>query len=73
MSEHEVTLEDLLAGGPMAPIANPFPLYRKLRDESPVAPMRNAGDPLDTQDGPGNVMITRYEDVKNALKDDDSF
>ena len=62
------TIDDfqaLLAMGPMAAVANPYPLYKKLRDESPVLHVEDAmADP----NLKGSVVLTRYDDVKLAMR-----
>jgi len=73
MSEQEVTLEQILSAGPMANIPNPHPLYAKLRRESPVVSLGTPADAIDPNDGPGSVMVTRYDDVRRVLKDDTIF
>jgi cytochrome P450 len=73
MSHRELTLEDLVAGGPMAPIPNPYPLLARLRRESPVVHLPASEQALGEVTGPGSVMLTRHDDVKEALRDDDAF
>lgn len=73
MTKLEMTLDELLSAGPMAPVANPHPLYRKLRDESPVVTISSAIDGGEGDGSPGSVMITRYEDVRSTLKNDAVF
>jgi cytochrome P450 len=73
MSVQEMTLDELLSAGPMAPVANPFPLYRKLRDKSPVVTIAGPMDDLEGGVSPGSVMLTRYQDVRSALKNDTVF
>ncbi len=66
----DVTLEEILGAGPMGRIPNPYGLYRKLRNDDPVLRMPGA---LGDDAGPGSVMITRYDDVRDTLRDDDRF
>jgi cytochrome P450 len=73
MSEPEVTLEQILGAGPMARIPSPHSLYAKLRRETPVVNLSSPGDAVDPSDGPGSVMITRYDDVRHVLKSDTIF
>jgi cytochrome P450 len=73
MSEPEVTLEQILGAGPMARIPSPHSLYAKLRRETPVVSLSSPADAVDPNDGPGSVMITRYDDVRHVLKSDTIF
>ncbi|MBW2291471.1 MAG: cytochrome P450 [Deltaproteobacteria bacterium] len=73
MSEPEVTLEQILGAGPMARIPSPHALYAKLRRETPVVSLSGPLDSVDPADGPGSVMITRYDDVRRVLKSENSF
>ncbi len=73
MSEQEMTLEQILGAGPMARIPNPHSLYAKLRRETPVVSLSGPLDSVDPADGPGSVMITRYDDVRRVLKSEDQF
>ncbi len=57
------TLSELMRAGPMAPIANPYALYARLRREQPVA---------DALPG-GAVFVSRYDDVVAILRDHDRF
>ena len=41
MCDQELPLEDFFAAGTMEAIRDPYTLYRKLRDESPVLAIRN--------------------------------
>jgi len=66
----DVTLEQILGAGPMGKIPNPYALYRRLRDEDPVLQMPRA---LGEDEGPGSVLITRFEDVRDTLRDDERF
>lgn len=71
MPEQELTVEELFAAEAMGAIPDPHPLYRKLRDESPVLAIDN---PLgELGDGTGFVMITRYDDVRSTFKNDELF
>ncbi|MGH7820018.1 MAG: cytochrome P450, partial [Candidatus Binatia bacterium] len=57
------TVAELMRAGPMAPIANPYPLYARLRREEPVA-----------EAWPGvSVFVSRYDDVHAILKDHERF
>ncbi len=52
-----------VAFDPLAPLADPYPIYRRLRDEAPVhhAPER------------GIWSVTRFDDVMDVLKNDEVF
>jgi cytochrome P450 len=45
-------------------LANPYPLYAMLRATSPVL-----RPPIPGYDGPGAVVLTRYDDVETVLRD----
>jgi len=60
-------LEALLAGGPLAPVPNPYPLYARLRRESPVI------DLAKPEAERRNWLVTRYDDVRDALRDEQIF
>lgn len=64
MPDHELTVDELLGGGPNARIENPYALYRRLRSEQPV---------LEVAGGFGTRLITRFADVERILKDDERF
>ncbi len=59
------TIVDLFGGGMMSPVADPYSVYRRLRHERPVAPLRSPMGDL--------WMLTRYDDVLVALKDGATF
>ncbi len=69
MSNNIVELDAILGQGPLANVPNPYPLYKKLRDESPVIDISNIGS-TGLTDTPHTVMITRYDDVRETLRDD---
>lgn len=56
---------EMFGGSMMSAVPNPYPVYRKLREERPVF----------TFDGPLGPcsMVTRYDDVLAALKDGATF
>jgi cytochrome P450 len=57
------TIAELMRAGPMAPIADPYALYARLRREQPVAEAL-----------PGvAVFVSRYDDVVAVLRDHDRF
>ena len=66
MSVQPTTTEELFGGTQMSPIEDPYPVYRRLRREQPVCAIKvlreNSG-----------YMVTRFDDVYVALKDDDVF
>ena len=61
----ELTLETLLRSGPMAPIADPYPLYARLRREEPVKEIGWSGHP--------SVFVTRFDDVHAILRNHELF
>lgn len=60
-----LTLRELLLAGPMAPIADPYSLYARLRREEPVAEADRLPYPA--------VFVTRFDDVHAVLKDHQTF
>lgn len=59
------TLTQMFGGTMMSPVPDPYPVYRRLRDERPLI---TVASPLgDT------TMFTRYDDVVGALKDSATF
>ncbi|NND69657.1 MAG: cytochrome P450 [Halioglobus sp.] len=72
MGSDALDIHTLMGLGPMAPVANPYPLYKRLRDDSPVLEPTHT---LDTAVA-GNhrtVLVTRYADVKACLADNETF
>lgn len=63
-------IKELMSLGPMAPIKNPYPIYRELRERHPVYEVRPAGG---STGGHRAVLVTRYEDVKAVIRDSDTF
>jgi len=68
-----VTLEELMVAGPMAPIRNPYPLYSRLRRETPVVQLPRIQSPLSDDSAPPSFMLTRYDDVRSTLRNEDLF
>jgi len=66
-------ITELLSLGPMPAVRDPYPIYKKLRDESPV--FDNSKDSVDASisGNPYSVLITRYQDIKEVLRDNDTF
>lgn len=62
MDESELTLEGLLAMGPMAPVRNPYPLFKKLRDVSPIARISDE-----------QCLTLSYDASRAVLKDSELF
>lgn len=60
-----LTLQELLLAGPMGPIANPYPLYARLRREEPVAEIPSRLYP--------GVFVTRFDDVETVLRNHEIF
>ena len=71
MAAQDLTVEDLFAAAAMGAIPDPYRLYRRLRDESPVLRIPNPHGALD--DGTGFVFVTRYDDVRSIFKNDEVF
>lgn len=66
-------INELLTLGPMPPVKNPYPIYKKLRDENPVMDSsKNSGEAA-ISGNPYSVLVTRYDDVKKILVDDATF
>ncbi len=55
----------LLQGGPRAPVADPYPLYARLRRESPVLPIRGGERP--------HFALSRYDDIREVLRNEGLF
>jgi cytochrome P450 len=66
-------ITELLTLGPMPAVKNPYPIYKKLRDEMPVLDNSKANVEASISGNPYSVFITRYDDIKNVLKDDVTF
>jgi cytochrome P450 len=59
------TAVQLFGGTMMSPVPDPYPVYRRLRDEQPAAAMRGILGPT--------WLVTRYDDVLAGLKDGKTF
>ncbi len=59
------TIVDLFGGTMMSPVPDPYPVYKRLRDESPVALV----DGIFGQ----HYLVTRYDDALAVLKDANTF
>ena len=55
----------LFGGTMMSPVADPYPVYRRLRQDQPAMPMRGLLGPT--------WLITRYADVLAGLKDGKTY
>jgi cytochrome P450 len=55
----------LFGGSIMSPVPDPYIVYRRLRTEKPVTPMKGWMD--------ASHMVTRYDDVVAGLKDAETF
>jgi cytochrome P450 len=60
------TLKQLFGGLMVDPVPDPYPVYRRLRDQEPVKTVLGMGDQR-------HYLVTRYEDVRAALRDDAVF
>lgn len=65
-------IKELLGLGPMPPVKNPYPIYKWLRDESPVYDTKDSTETM-AAGNERSVLISRYEDVKAVLKDDVTY
>jgi cytochrome P450 len=61
MTSAMTTTNRLFGGNMMSPIVDPYPVYKRLRDEQPAIPVNTIMGV--------NYMITRYDDVLAILKD----
>jgi cytochrome P450 len=61
MTTNMATTSKLFGGSMMSPIVDPYPVYRRLRDEQPVIEVNTIMGV--------NHMVTRYDDVVTILKD----
>jgi len=66
-------ITELLTLGPMPAVKNPYPIYKKLRDENHVFDNSKDNIEASVSGNPYSVFITRYDDIKNVLKDDITF
>jgi cytochrome P450 len=58
-----LTVPELIRAGPMAPVANPYPLYARTRHETPVVEI-----------WPGvSYFVSRYDDVLAILRDHELY
>lgn len=60
------SFRELYMLGPMAPVKNPYPIYRELRDNNPLYEVR-------ADAGARAILVTRYEDVKAVIRDNETF
>lgn len=67
MMELDQELKELVGGGPLSPVANPYPLYSQLRRRAPVHSLTGAHG-LDK-----TWLVTRYEDARAVLRDAERF
>ena len=61
MTTGMTTTNKLFGGTMMSPIVDPYPVYKRLRDDHPAIPVNTIMGV--------NYMITRYDDVLTILKD----
>ena len=59
------TTVELFGGTMMSPVPNPYPVYKRLRDEWPVALVEGIFGQ--------HYLVTRYEDVLTVLRDSERF
>ena len=65
MATAMTTMEKLFGGTMMSPVEDPYRVYSRLREESPVLP-------VNTMMGV-NYLVTRYDDVAMVLRDSATF
>ncbi len=65
-------INELIGLGPMPPVVNPYPIYKKLRDEMPVLETKSSAE-TSISGNERSVMLSRYEDIKEVLKNNDLF
>src|SRR5262245_35053673 len=58
-----LTVPDLLLAGPMAPVANPYPIYSRARRDAPVVAIFSGSA----------YFVSRYDDVAEVLRDHERF
>jgi cytochrome P450 len=63
-------IKELLALGPMPPVQDPYPLYKELRDKSPVYDVNGN---VRVSGSNRSVLISRYQDVKAVIRDSETF
>lgn len=64
-TSEDPTFEQLFGGSMVEAVVDPWPVYRRLREESPVQRVSGLGGTL--------YLVTRYADVREALRDDATF
>jgi len=67
MTDLALEVKRLVSGGPFAPIADPYALYAQLRKEAPLYDLGTVYGKTRTW------LVTRYDDVRTALRDADRF
>ncbi len=65
MAERISSMERIFGGSMMSPVADPYRVYRRLRDEEPVLA-------VNTMLGE-NFLVTRYDDVASMLRNAEVF
>jgi cytochrome P450 len=63
-------INELLALGPMPLVKDPYPFFKELRANNPVFDMNPA---MSVAGSSRSVLVSRYEDVKAVLKDNETF
>lgn len=72
IDESTLDLATLMNLGPMAPVSNPHTIYAALRRDNPVFETTDTAGSL-SDDAARSFLITRYEDVRSVLRDNDTF
>lgn len=65
MTDAVADFQELVAGGPFAPVSDPYSIYRRLRDEQPA--LRLGGRKRPT------FVVSRHDDVRDVLRDNALF
>ena len=63
--EKPASMEDVFGGNEVGPVPNPFPVYDMLREHRPAMPVQGMAY--------SGYLLTRYDDVKAALKNHEVF
>jgi cytochrome P450 len=63
-------IHELLSLGPMPAVKDPYPIFRELRTKDPVFEVKRS---MSVAGSNRTVLVSRYEDAKAVLKDNDTF
>lgn len=73
IDESSLDLATLMKLGPMAPVSNPHKIYDALRRDNPVFETTETTAGAITEEVARSFLITRYEDVKRVLRDNETY